>query len=93
MNRRKGRGVALGFLACLKLRIVALEEGLCVGRFVRFGFLVCVGLLASVVFALSSCSTEQQGGPSGEESEPPPREVTREVTQEVTQTVTVAEAP
>lgn len=41
-----------------------------------------------VAFALFSCSGEQ-GGPSGEEVEPPPREVTREVTK----TVTVAEAP
>ncbi len=41
-----------------------------------------------MVFALSSCGTEQ-GGPTGEDEEQPPREVTREVTK----TVTVAEAP
>ena len=50
--------------------------------------MVCVGLLVAVVFALSSCGTEQ-GGPTGEDAEPP----TREVTREVTKTVTVAEAP
>ncbi|MDP9476576.1 MAG: hypothetical protein M3R38_12985 [Actinomycetota bacterium] len=45
-------------------------------------------ILVLVAFALSSCGTEQ-GGPTGEDAEPPPREVTREVTK----TVTVAEAP
>lgn len=55
------------------------------GRFVRFRGLAYVGLL--VVFALSSCS--EQGTPTGEEAEPPPREVTKEVTR----TVTVAETP
>ena len=58
------------------------------GRLVRFGILVHVGLLVSVVFALSSCSTEQ-GGPPEDNAKPPAREVTREVTK----TVTVAEAP
>ena len=41
-----------------------------------------------MMLALSSCGTEQ-GGPTGEDAKPPPREVTREVTK----TVTVEEAP
>jgi hypothetical protein len=41
-----------------------------------------------ITFALLSCGTEQ-GGPTGEDAELPPREVTKEVTR----TVTVAEAP
>ena len=52
------------------------------------GRLLRGGSLALLVFALLSCSTEQ-GGPTGEEANPPPREVTKEVTKEVT----VAEAP
>ena len=46
------------------------------------------GLLALLVFASLSCSTDQ-GDPSGEEARPAPEEVTREVTK----VVTVAEAP
>ena len=66
-----------------------LGKGLRAGRLVRFRVLVCVGLLVAVVFALSSCSTEQGGPTNGEDAEPP----TREVTREVTKMVTVAEAP
>lgn len=58
------------------------------GRLLRFGPIGHGGLVVLVVFALSSCGTEQSG-PTEEEASPPPREVTKEVTR----TVTVAEAP
>ncbi len=56
------------------------------GRLLRFRRIGYGGLMLLLVFALSSCATEQ-GGPTGEEAPAKPE------TREVTKTVTVAEAP
>ena len=56
------------------------------GRSLRFGQIRYSGLAFLLVFALTSCATEQ-AGPTGEEDAADP------VTREITKTVTVAEAP